>query len=143
MDTIETTGVELANGHGDTSAHEDGVVANFSEVALATETVGGIGVRTLRCQVEFEVIICVTEALDNGQSLDRSVGKLDLIELRDGVLRVRAGVHGDFWWICKGAVVWVVWLLTLNQLWDNWDSSSEAEACRKGSNFAKHYGHAF
>ena len=138
MNAVETARVEEAKGNRDTGAHQDREVANIGEVALATETVGGIGVRTLRCQIELEVVVCAAEALDEGQPLDLRVGELDLVELRSGVLRVWAGIGSDIWWIYKCAVVWIVGRLLFNELGDDRDSSSEAEACREGSNLAEH-----
>lgn len=49
VDAVETARIEVTNGNRETSAHQDRVIGNFSEIALTTKAVGGIGMRSLRC----------------------------------------------------------------------------------------------
>ena len=60
---VKTAWVEVADGNGEASAHQHGVVADVGKVTLATETVRSIGRRAIRCQIELEVVIGVAIAL--------------------------------------------------------------------------------
>ena len=99
MDAIEAARVEVANGHRNASAHQDGVVGDIGKVALATQPIGSIGVRTLGCKIELEVVVGLAVALDQGQSLGGGVSQLDLLELGGVVCRIRPRIRSGVRWV--------------------------------------------
>lgn len=158
VNAIQAAGVEVANGDGDAGAHDDGVIGDVRQISLTAETVGCIGSRSIRREVELEVVVGVAKRPDEAEAFGGRVGlmvycqrgrngrlrglyshQLDLIELVLGVGRVRSREWRDGRWVGQGAIVGVLGLvLAGGQLLTSGSGGDEAERSQQQGESSNH-----
>lgn len=140
VDAIQTARIQISNSNRNPCPLQDGEVADFGKVALATKTVRSVGEGAIGREVELEIVVGIAKALDHAKPLDCREGLVDLTDLRVCVVWIRSSQVGDRWRVGKSAIVGVFGLsLTLQELVIEWNSVGGTKKTRNdSSDFVQH-----